>query len=90
VVCLVDHDGDWNALDEAIQQADKHHGEEKWSHLRDLSERLDRAGLTAADLVGATLRAQAAGQGAYEGDEVVAVPPRPHTADARPTLKTAA
>jgi len=56
VVCLLYHGGDWDALDDAIQQADKHHGEEKWSHLRDLTERLDRADLTAADLVGATPR----------------------------------
>jgi hypothetical protein len=56
VVCLADHGGDWGALDEAIQKADKHYGEQKWSHLRDLTERLDRAGLSAADLVGASLR----------------------------------
>ena len=56
VVCLADHGGDWHALDEAIQTADKHHGEQKWSHLRDLTERLDRAGSRAADLVGTSLR----------------------------------
>ncbi len=47
VVCLADHGGGWGALDEAIQKADKHYGEQKWSHLRDLTERLDRAGLSA-------------------------------------------
>lgn len=52
VVCLADHGGDWGAMDEAIQRADKHYGEQKWSHLRDLTDRLDRAGLSAADLVG--------------------------------------
>jgi phosphohistidine phosphatase SixA len=56
VVCLADHGGDWGALDEAIQKADTHHGEQKWSHLRDLTERLDQAGLSAADLVGTSLR----------------------------------
>jgi len=56
VVCLVDHDGDWDALDTAIYSADRYHGEAKWSHLLDLTERLRHAGLTAADLVGATAR----------------------------------
>jgi hypothetical protein len=56
VVCLTDHGGDWAALDDAIQQADEHDSEQKWCHLQDLTERLDRAGLTAASLVGATLR----------------------------------
>ncbi len=56
VVCLVDHDGDWNALDQAIQQTNRHDAEQRWSHLRDLTERLDRAGLTAAELAGPSLR----------------------------------
>jgi hypothetical protein len=56
MVCVADHGGDWGALDEAIQLSDKHHGGQKWSHLQDLTERLDRAGLTADDLVGASPR----------------------------------
>ena len=51
VVCVADHGGDWDALDTAIYQSDRHHREEKWSHLLDLVERLRQAGLTVADLV---------------------------------------
>ena len=36
VVCVADHGGDWDALDTAIYQSDRHHREEKWSHLLDL------------------------------------------------------
>jgi hypothetical protein len=36
--------------------ASEHYSEQKWSHLRDLTERLERAGLSAADLVGTSMR----------------------------------
>jgi hypothetical protein len=56
VVCLVDHDGDWDALDHAIVQTKRSDGEQLWSHLCDLLERLGAAGLTAASLAGPHLR----------------------------------
>ena len=49
-VCVVYHDGDWDALDAAIQGADRSDGEAKWSHLLSLTERLRHAGLRAGDL----------------------------------------
>ena len=49
-VCVVYHDGDWDALDAAIQGADRSDGEAKWSHLLSLTERLRHAGLNAGDL----------------------------------------
>jgi hypothetical protein len=52
-VCVADHDGDWDALDAAIQQTQRWCGESLWCHLVDLTARLDAAGLTAADLLAA-------------------------------------
>ena len=49
-VCVVYHDGDWDALDAAIQGAEGSDGEAKWSHLLSLTERLRHAGLRAGDL----------------------------------------
>ncbi|MHB8275583.1 MAG: hypothetical protein ACYDC9_12630 [Dermatophilaceae bacterium] len=57
-MCVVDHGGDWDALDAAIQKTDRHHGEARWSHLLDLTERLRRAGLTTAELAGASANAR--------------------------------
>jgi len=54
VVCLVDHGGNWDALDAAIQKADRSDGEAKWSRQLDLTKRLRLAGLTAAELAGAS------------------------------------
>lgn len=56
MVCLVDHDGDWEALDRAIVQTNRSDGEQLWSHLCDLLDRLGAAGLTAAGLAGPHLR----------------------------------
>src|SRR4051812_25597856 len=49
-VCVADHEGDWDALDAAIQRSQRWCNEGLWCHLVDLTARLDAAGLTAADL----------------------------------------
>ena len=55
LLCVVDHDGDWDGLDKAItgphRDGSRWDGEAKWSHLLDLRARLDAAGQTAAELV---------------------------------------
>jgi len=59
LLCLVDHDGSWDGLDEAIaarhERVGRWDGEAKWSHLLDLRARLERAGLTAGELVAGTI-----------------------------------
>lgn len=56
LVCLTETDGDWDALEEAVITRDRQRSvtsrvwERKRSHLLDLRNRLDAAGLTAADL----------------------------------------
>lgn len=55
VVCVVDHGGDWDALDAALAGGggpSRSGQEARWSHLLDLTQRLAEAGLTAAELVG--------------------------------------
>src|SRR5450759_1295420 len=55
VVCVVDHGGDWDALDAALAGGggpSRSGQEARWSHLLDLTHRLAEAGLTAAELVG--------------------------------------
>ncbi|MDQ3154837.1 MAG: hypothetical protein M3R63_24935, partial [Actinomycetota bacterium] len=51
VLCVRDHGGDWAGLDAAITAIGYSDGEVKWSHLLDLRERLDAAGLGARELV---------------------------------------
>jgi hypothetical protein len=53
-VCVVDHGGDWDALDARLYATpyNKEFAEPMWSHLVDLKDRLAAAGSTAADLVG--------------------------------------
>jgi len=41
--CVADHDGDWAALDAAIQQTQRWCRESLWWHLVDLTARLDAA-----------------------------------------------
>ncbi len=55
MICVTDHDGDWDALDAAIQKS-RSDDEARWCHLVDLRSRLDQAGLSAQDLAGETLR----------------------------------
>jgi hypothetical protein len=58
VVCVVDHGGDWDALDARLF-ADAHakdRAERGWSHLVDLRGRLAAAGITAHDLAGDLVR----------------------------------
>jgi len=56
LVCITETDGDWDALEEAVIARDRRRSvtsrvwERKRSHLLDLRNRLDAAGLTAADL----------------------------------------
>ncbi len=56
LVCLIETDGDWDELEEAVITRDRQRSvtsrvwERKRSHLLDLRCRLDAAGLTAADL----------------------------------------
>jgi len=54
VVCVADHDGDWEALSERLfdssaygQSGSATNGEAFWSHTLDLRRRLDEAGLGA-------------------------------------------
>ena len=51
LLCVRDHGGDWAGLDAAITTQHRHEWEPRWSHLLDLRERLDAAGLSAAELV---------------------------------------
>ena len=55
VLCVRDHGGDWDGLDAAITAIGHSDGEAKWSHLLDLRERLDAAGLGAGELVAETI-----------------------------------
>ena len=55
VVCVVDHDGDWRALEQYLAARPTLGGredEERLSHLWDVEERLAAAGVTAVELVG--------------------------------------
>jgi hypothetical protein len=54
VVCVADHDGDWDELDASfyLKPTNAEVAESRWSHLVDLRERLAAAGATAADLAG--------------------------------------
>ena len=56
VVCLLDHGGDWAKLDAALAKNRGSDAEAKWSHLTDLTARLDQAGLTAAALASEAVR----------------------------------
>lgn len=51
LLCVRDHAGDWDGLDAAITTRHPCDWQARWSHLVDLRERLDAAGLTAAGLV---------------------------------------
>ena len=61
LVCLIDTNGDWDALEEEIIGHDRRRSvasrtwERKRSHLLDLRRRLDAAGLAAGDLAGDAL-----------------------------------
>lgn len=78
LVCVLDRGGDWTKLDAAPAKDRGSDAEAKWSHVMDLTARLDRAGLTAADLAGeavrdpkvrAKARAKVLGSHLYERDK---------------------
>lgn len=51
LLCVRDHDGDWDGLDAAFTGSGRFDGEAKWSHLLDLRERLTAVGLSAEELI---------------------------------------
>ena len=56
VLCVLDHGGDWAELDASLARERGSDAEAKWSHLTDLTARLDQAALTAEELVGEAVR----------------------------------